>query len=133
VIQNRKHRVSLVGLKYLAPVAMLMTLAACGSSSGSNGDASGDGQVIEAKLSDAGCEPNAMTATAGPVTFKVTNDGAGGVTEFEVLKNGKIVGEVENVAPGFEKEFDMTLSAGSYTTLCPGGDKEKGTLEVTAG
>ena len=37
--------------------------------------------------------------------------------------NGKIVGEVENIAPGLSGEFSLTLKAGDYTTKCPGGDK----------
>jgi iron uptake system component EfeO len=69
----------------------------------------------------------------GSVTFKVSNDGADNVSELEVLKGDKIVGEVENIAPGLQRSFTLKLTAGSYVTYCPGGDtREKGELTVVA-
>ena len=41
----------------------------------------------------------------GPTSFKVTNSGSGDVSEFEILSGDNIIGEVENVAPGLNKEF----------------------------
>ena len=68
----------------------------------------------------------------GPTTFKVTNEGSGDVSEFEVLSGNRIIGEVENIAPGLSGEFSLTLKAGDYTTACPGGSKHaKGKLAVT--
>ena len=68
---------------------------------------------------------------AGPTTFEVTNDGAAAVTEFEVLETAMILGEVENVIPGLDRPFSLTLKAGNYTTYCPGGSTgDEGTLEV---
>jgi iron uptake system component EfeO len=47
------------------------------------------------------------------------------------MDGSKILGEVENVVPGADRSFSLTLKAGSYTTSCPGGAKfDKGTLEV---
>ena len=43
---------------------------------------------------------------------------------------GRVLGEAENVGPGLESSFSLNLDAGSYTTYCPGGSKEYGTLEV---
>jgi iron uptake system component EfeO len=67
---------------------------------------------------------------AGPNNFKVSNTGSGDVSEFEILSGDHIVGEVENVAPGLNKEFSLTLKSGNYTTSCPGGSRDTGKLVV---
>ena len=41
---------------------------------------------------------------AGGITFKVSNKDATGITEFELL-DGKILGEKENLPPGFAGSF----------------------------
>jgi iron uptake system component EfeO len=88
-------------------------------------------KVVKVKLTDAGC-PAKISVPAGPVNFKVSNDNADAVTEFEVLNGDRILGEVENIAPGLSGQFSLTLKAGTYTTKCTGGDKrEKGQLVVT--
>ena len=51
-------------------------------------------------ITDAGCEPNTAETTSGLVTFEVENKGAAGVTELEVIKDKRILGEVENLADG---------------------------------
>ncbi len=84
---------------------------------------------VKVEISDDGC-PAKVTVKAGPNHFKVTNSGSGDVSEFEILSGDHIVGEVENVAPGLNKEFSLTLKAGNYTTYCPGGSRDKGKLVV---
>lgn len=119
-------------------LAALGVTAACSSSTeptaGADGSAppGGAGEVheIDVTISDAGCEPRQIAATAGPTTFKVTNDDSAKVTEFEVLDGDRILGEVENVIPGDTRDFSLTLAAGSFVTYCPNGEFEKGTLEV---
>jgi iron uptake system component EfeO len=87
--------------------------------------------TVKVDMGDGGC-PAKLAAKAGPVTFKVTNSGSGGATEFEVLStDDQIIGEVENVVPGLTREFSLTVRAGKYTLYCPGGDREKGTFTVT--
>jgi len=89
-------------------------------------------QSVPVKLTADGC-PKLITVKPGSVTFKVTNDGADNVSEFEVMKGSKILGEVENIAPGLSRSFTMKLKAGDYVTYCPGGDtREKGVLTVAA-
>ncbi len=120
----------------LAALPLLTAIAACGDdddgSSGASGG--GDAQSIDVTISDAGCDPDPIEATAGPVTFNVTNDGSASVTEFEVLNaDGHILGEVENVIPGGERSFSVTLREGEYTSYCPNGtDVERGTITVAA-
>ena len=114
--------------RLLATAALLavpLLVAACSSDSGP------EGPTIEVTLSDKGCEPHAISTPPGPTKFHVTNQGTAAVTEFEVLTGTRILGEVENVIPGGDRSFSLTLAAGSYTTKCPGGsDSEGGTLQV---
>lgn len=87
-------------------------------------------KTVKVEIDDEGC-PAKLAVKAGPVTFEVENTGSGAVSEFEVLSGDRIIGEIENVAPGLTREFSLTLKAGKYTTYCPGGDREKGRLTVT--
>src|SRR5438046_86542 len=84
------------------------------------GVAAAKSNTVKVELNDDGC-PARLTIKSGPTTFKVTNSGSGDVSEFEILKGDKIIGEIENVAPGLKKEFSLTLKPGTYTTACPGG------------
>jgi len=99
---------------------------------GSSDDPPAGATKLSFKLTDAGCDPAQANAPAGPVTFDVTNDGAAGVTELEVLDGDSILGEKENLSDGLSGDFTLTLDAGDYTLYCPGGDSaERGTLTVT--
>ena len=85
---------------------------------------------VKVTLTDDGC-PKVIKAPAGPSTFKIKNDDATAVSEFEILSGDKILGERENLTPGLSGAFSLTLKPGTYTTYCPGGDREKGQLIVT--
>ncbi len=51
-----------------------------------------------------------------------------------MLDGDRILGEVENLAPGLSGTFSLTLQPGTYTTYCPGGTTaERGVLSVTGG
>jgi len=116
---------------FIAAFVVSLAVAGC-SSDDDEGTAKVDGPTINVTLSDAGCEPRAITAAAGPTNFLVTNKGSSAVTEFEILQGGKILGEVENVIPGVDRNLGLTLKAGSYTTKCPGGSSfDVGTLQVS--
>jgi iron uptake system component EfeO len=86
--------------------------------------------VVKVNLTDDGC-PKVIKTPAGPTNFKVKNVSADSVSEFEVLSGDRVLGEKENLAPGLSGEFSLTLKPGTYTTYCPGGDREKGKLVVT--
>jgi iron uptake system component EfeO len=69
---------------------------------------------------------------AGPVTFTVANTSAPGITEVELLRDQRIVGEKENLAPGLDPvSFTVTLDGGSYQLYCPGASTEYQALTVT--
>jgi iron uptake system component EfeO len=128
---GRARRLSVAG----TALVVLGGLVAAGCTEKKVASDDGSVQVIEVALTDGGCEPSSLSATAGPTTFQVSNEDAGGVTEFEVLTadGGRVLGETENIGPGLDGSFSLTLKAGSYQTYCPGGSKEKGTLEVAEG
>ena len=63
------------------------------------------------------------------LTAVVTADA---VTELEVARGDRILGEVENLTPGLSGSFSIPLDPGTYDLLCPGGTTAaKGTLTVT--
>jgi len=117
----------------LIPVVLVAAACSGDDDTGTSGDRkSTDAETIEVTLTDAGCEPQEIETKAGPHTFEVTNDGSAAVTEWEVLKGDRILGEVENIIPGDTRSFSLTLKEGDYTSYCPGGsDNEGGTLKVT--
>ena len=123
-------------MKLLACLAFALAPAALAGCGGSDSKSSGSGKKasreVAVKITDAGCEPAKLSVPAGPTTFKVENDGAAKVTEYEILDGPFILGEAENIAPGLSGHFSLTLKPGLYTTYCPGGaSSERGTLEVT--
>jgi plastocyanin len=85
--------------------------------------------TVKVKLTDAGC-PAKVRANAGRIRFEVENVDAASVSEFEILDGDDILGEKENLAPGLSGTFTVTLKSGTYTTYCPGGDREHGKLVV---
>ncbi len=122
-----------VFLAQAAFVTLGLLAAGCGGSSSSTGADDGrEIQSVSLTLTDAGCDPAAMEVASGPVTFQVENKGASGVTELEVIKGKRILGEVENLADGLSGEFTLTLQPGTYELYCPNGKTaERGTLTVS--
>ncbi|MFI7434810.1 iron uptake system protein EfeO [Micromonospora haikouensis] len=111
----------------LAAAGALATtgLAACG---GQDDTAAGtaDGGPIAVKASDTACEVGRTELAAGQTVFEVTNSGAK-VTEFYVYAAGdRVMGEVENIAPGLKRELRVELPAGTYETACKPGMSGKG-------
>ncbi|MET8089039.1 iron uptake system protein EfeO [Micromonospora sp. NPDC005220] len=110
----------------LAAAGVLATagLAACSDSD--KGDQAGAGGPIVVKASDTACEVGSTDLDAGTATFKITNSGAK-VTEFYVYADGdRVMGEVENIAPGLSRELHVELPAGTYETACKPGMSGKG-------
>ena len=122
-----------VALLALASVGLLS--AGCGGASTSGAAPSDDTTGIKSisfGLTDAGCDPSSAEIASGPITFEVENKGAAAVTEFEVIKDKRILGEVENLASGLSGEFSLTLQPGDYELYCPNGTTaERGKLTVT--
>jgi len=116
-----------------AAIIVAASLSGCGSSSSeAAAEGTSNAREVTVKLTDAGCDPSELEIPSGATTFKVSNDAADAVTEFEVIKEDRILGEVENIVPGFSGDFALTLQPGTYELYCPNGDSaERGTLTVT--
>jgi iron uptake system component EfeO len=130
-------------LLFGAPVLAAATALALSSCSSSHSDsakstspsAGGVNTVNVTLANDAGkdtCTLDTPSVAAGPVTFKVTNSSSPGITEMELLKDQRIVGEKENLAPGLDPvSFTVTLDGGPYKVYCPGAASEYVDLTVT--
>ncbi|MFE3777511.1 iron uptake system protein EfeO, partial [Amycolatopsis sp. NPDC059090] len=85
----------------------------------------------------AGCWGRPPPAAAGNLTFEIANKGSK-VTEFYLYAEGdRIMGEVENIAPGLNRRLIVEVpDAGKYQTACkPGmaGNGIRGDFTVTGG
>lgn len=119
----------------LVPAAAL-TLTACGGGSSSTTSSSKKGAgPIAVTASDTTCEVARKTADAGNIEFTIVNKGTK-TNEFYVYAEGdRIVGEVENIAPGLTRTFHVQVAEpGTYQTACkPGmvGEGIRGDFTVT--
>jgi len=111
----------------LAAVGVLGgALAACSGDQADDTAAGASGGPITVKASDTGCEVSKTTIDVGTSVFSITN-GGNKVTEFYVYAPGdRVMGEVENIAPGLSRELHVELPAGSYETACKPGMIGKG-------
>lgn len=84
-------------------------------------DAASSGALTVTSTAD-GCDVSASTASSGTLAFDVVNQGDQ-VTEFYLLASDglRIVGEVENVAPGASRTLTVTAQPGDYVTVCKPG------------
>lgn len=124
--------------------AAALALTGCGSktdtakssaSAAPTSSANGTNTVNVTLANDSGkdnCSVDTKTVPAGPVTFKVTNSSAPGITEMELLKDQRIIGEKENLAPGLDPvSFTVHLDGGQYKIYCPGAGTEYLDFAVT--
>ncbi|MFL6052066.1 MAG: iron uptake system protein EfeO [Actinoallomurus sp.] len=115
-----------------AALISLSSLSACGKDD--TAGAKGGAGAIEVTATDSSCDLGTTSASAGAVTFKVTNKGSQ-VNELEILApDGKIVTERENIGPGTGVEVTAQLAAGTHKVMCSAGMTGKGpsqTLTVT--
>jgi iron uptake system component EfeO len=129
-----------LGRASILPLLAVATLALVGcasagvatSSAGSTPTVGGD-RTISITLTDAGCPAQPSAIVAGPVTFRVTNQGANAVSEVEITQGGRILGEKENLAPGLSGSFSLDLAPGEYGVDCPGATTESTQLTVIGG
>ncbi|MFC4020443.1 iron uptake system protein EfeO [Micromonospora sp. GCM10011542] len=110
----------------LGAAGVLAAAGVAGCSDAKEGDAAAAGGPIVVKATDTACEVGSTDLAAGAATFKITNSGAK-VTEFYVYASGdRVMGEVENIAPGLSRELRVELPAGTYETACKPGMSGKG-------
>jgi iron uptake system component EfeO len=123
----------------LAAAALLATtVAACSSAdtAGPDGAAPGPGSSDDhaaaiTVTAARGCEIDRTELAAGGITFAIVNKDATAVSEVELLSGDRIVGEKENIPPGFKGSFAVNVKAGTYTLYCPGATPERRTVTVS--
>ncbi len=83
---------------------------------------SAQGGAIAVTSTEDACTVATNSATSGTLAFDVKNDGTQ-VTEFYLMADDglRIIGEVENIAPGASRTLTATVQPGSYQTLCKPG------------
>ncbi|PKV94186.1 iron uptake system component EfeO [Amycolatopsis echigonensis] len=122
----------------LTGLSALVALTACDSTNSASGPSGAtSGGPIKVEASDTACKVSATTASAGNLTFEIANKGSK-VTEFYLYAEGdRIMGEVENIAPGLNRRLIVEVpEAGKYQTACkPGmtGNGIRGDFTVTGG
>lgn len=118
--------------------ASALALSACSSGGTGASPSTGEGGISAVNITltnssgtDA-CVLDTDSVPAGPVTFTVKNESAAGITEVELLKDQRILGEKENLAPGLAAvSFTLTLDGGSYQVYCPGAGEDHLPFTVT--
>jgi iron uptake system component EfeO len=113
--------------------AGLLVTACSSSGAGAGAGSTAAARTVEITLTADGCPLPSAALPAGPTTFHVSNSGADAVSEFEVKQGDRILGEKENIAPGLDGSFSLSLEPGDYTAYCPGAGTESTSFTVTAG
>ncbi len=115
---------------------LVVVLAACGSSSKSGspltGGDGGDARTANVTITaEDGCKADKSSFPAGALTMQIENKDATAVSEVELLSGEQIVGEKENLPPGFSGSFAVQVDGGTYTMYCPGAQPDRTNLTVT--
>ncbi|MET7403014.1 iron uptake system protein EfeO [Dactylosporangium sp. NPDC005572] len=106
-------------------IAAVVTLAGltpggCGSPAAQPGGPPQPGRISVA-ATDTSCDLSTDHAAGGTTTFTIDNKGTK-VTELYVYGTAdRILGEVENVAPGVSRDLRVDLTPGTYTVACKPG------------
>ena len=109
-------------------------LAACssgGSDSAGSDAKSSTSDTVKITLAQSGCKSEAESYDAGALTFTVQNTDATGATEIELRLGERIIGEKENLPPGFSGSFSLQVAPGDYTLYCPGTDNPQSNISIT--
>jgi len=108
-----------IALASVASAALLLSLAACvpnnpTSETGTN--------ALTVESSADACTVSSSEAPSGSIAFTISN-ATDEVTEFYLLAEDglRIVGEVENIGPGIERDLVVQAKPGTYYTVCKPG------------
>jgi len=123
-----------------AGLGLMMLLVGCGGGASPSSDAAaGDGNVVRVTLQEWSVLATPDGASAGEVTFQVTNEGPDDVHEFVVIRTElnptelpflltgqvdetaagiTVITEIEDIPVGETREVTATLNSGPYVLLC---------------
>ncbi|MGV9671735.1 iron uptake system protein EfeO [Gordonia sp. NPDC003504] len=119
-------------MRLVATGASVVALAGVAACSSSDDDSSSEAKTVTVEMTNDGCTVTPDKVEAGPITFEIKNTNAAAVSEVELLQDGKILAERENIAPGMAAtSFSHKLDGGTYEIYCPGATTEKTTFTVT--
>ncbi|HEX5495558.1 MAG TPA: iron uptake system protein EfeO [Mycobacteriales bacterium] len=121
----------LAGIAVGVPVVIALAAAGCGSGHAPGDTAGAGSRTVSVTLTPDGCQPDPASVPAGATTFTVVNTHADAVSELELLKGDRVIGEKENLTPGLSGSFSLNLDGGSYTLSCPGAKKDSAVFTVT--
>lgn len=122
------RRPAVIGGTALALIAVI----GCGSGAGAPTE-SGDGETrVAVTVTESGCQPTSLEASAGRIVFEVTNGGPE-LGEFEILSGTRVVDEVENIVPEFVVNLATNLDGGQYELICYALHAPRGALAVSGG
>jgi iron uptake system component EfeO len=120
-------------MKYLRLAAIAavggLLVSACGATESTKTKAGT--KTVTISVTDDGCQPSPAKANAGPLTFTVQNQNSGKVSEAELMQNGLILGEKENLTPGLSGKFTLRLQPGEYVVNCPNAKNDQTKFTVT--
>jgi iron uptake system component EfeO len=104
----------------LGSVAIALAFTGCVANTPGTPEATST--TITVDSSATACTVSAAEAPSGTLVFEVTNSGDE-VTEFYLLGDDglRIVGEVENIGPGIERNLVVNAKPGDYFTVCKPG------------
>ena len=115
-------RTAMTALSAVTGAALLLSLAACVPNNPTDGASGAAVNALTVTSSADACDISAATAPSGSVSFTVSNT-TDEVTEFYLLADDslRIVGEVENIGPGIERDLVIQAKPGTYYTVCKPG------------
>jgi len=117
-------------LIYAVPLALGgLLVAGCGVTESTKTKAGTD--TVTIAVTDDSCVPSPASVKAGPLTFNVQNKNSGRVSEAELMQNGLILGEKENLTPGLSGKFTLRLQPGEYVVNCPNAKTDQTKFTVT--
>lgn len=129
---NRPTRVVTAVATSLFAVSALAACSSGGSSEDGGGSSgSNTSDTVKITLAQSGCKAESESYDAGALTFQVENTDATGSTEIELRLGERIIGEKENLPPGFSGSFSLQVAPGDYTLYCPGTDSPESTITIT--
>lgn len=111
----------MTSLKIFSTCAIVAVMTAGLTGCVLNNPVSGDAIAVTSSATE--CTLSTVEAPAGMIQFEVLNTGES-TTEFYILANDgmRVVGEVENIGPGLNRNLLIQVPAGTYYTVCkPGG------------
>jgi len=128
---RRTRRMSTLSFGVAAAVLAGCSSGTTASDERSSSSPAGDGHTAIVTITSDKCVADRASYDAGGITFKVSNKDATGITEFELLDGERILGEKENLPPGFAGSFSLNLNPGRYEMYCPGATTPRAPFTVT--